>query len=314
MPHTAKKQQLIALVGPTAVGKTNVSLALGRKINAEIISADSRLIYEGMDIGTAKPSAAEQGLLKHHLIDIVKPDDTVSLSKFIKLANAAILDINRRGKTALMVGGTGQYYRAITQGWRSPEVPPNEVLRNVLQSWGEEIGADELHSRLKSIDPKAADNMDAKNLRRVIRALEVIFITGRTFSSQRQQVDVPFDVITLGLIRPRDESYKRIDKRVDEMLAAGFVDEVKSLMDMGYSKELPSFSAIGYRQIAEYIEGGTNLDDAIVEMKRVSRILVRRQANWFKMSDPDIQWFAADESPVDKMLEYIEQSNRNLRS
>jgi len=285
------KFPLILIVGPTAVGKTELAIQLAEKLNGEIISADSRLFYRGMDIGTAKPSPAELARVPHYLIDIVNPDETLSLAVFQEKAKNIIADIHTRGKLPFLVGGTGQYIRAVTQGWTPPEVTADERMRGVLEKLVEERGLNWLHDRLSQIDPESAAKIDARNVRRTIRALEVILTTGRKFSEQRGQSESPYQLITIGLNRPREELYQRVDERIDLMFANGLVDEVKGLLARGYPPTLPSMSAIGYRECVSVAKGLLTVEQAKVEMRRVTRIFVRRQANWFKESDPNIIWF-----------------------
>lgn len=285
------KHPLILIVGPTAVGKTELAIKLAEKFNGEIISADSRLFYKGMDVGTAKPSAEEMNRVPHHLIDIVNPDETLSLAVFQQKATEIIEDIYKRSKLPFLVGGTGQYVRAVTEGWTPPEVTPNPKLRDELEKEKEEHGIYWLHDKLKSLDEEAASKIDARNYRRTIRALEVIFTTGRKFSEQRSKGESPYHLISIGLTRPREELYKRVDERIDLMFANGLLDEVKGLLDKGYSPTLPSMSAIGYRECVSIIKGQMSIEQAKVEMRRVTRIFVRRQSNWFKESDESIKWF-----------------------
>ena len=285
------KHPLILIVGPTAVGKTEISIQLAEHLNGEIISADSRLFYRGMDIGTAKPSPEEQARVPHHLIDIAIPDEILSLAVFQQKAQELIEDIHTRNKIPFLVGGTGQYVRAVTQGWVPPEVKPNEALRNELEQQKEENGIYWLHDKLKSLDPIAAEKIDARNYRRTIRALEVIMTTGRKFSEQRGQSDSPYHLVTIGLTRPREELYQRVDERIELMFANGFIDEVKGLLDKGYSPTLPTMSAIGYRECVSVIKGELTEEQAKVQIRRATRVYVRRQANWFKASDPNIRWF-----------------------
>ena len=285
------KFPLILIVGPTAVGKTELAIQLAEKLNGEIISADSRLFYRGMDIGTAKPSSEELTRVPHYLIDIVNPDETLSLAVFQEKAKNIIADIHTRGKLPFLVGGTGQYIRAVTQGWTPPEVTADERMRGVLEKLVEERGLNWLHDRLSQIDPESAAKIDARNVRRTIRALEVILTTGRKFSEQRGQSESPYQLITIGLNRPREELYQRVDERIDLMFANGLVDEVKGLLARGYPPTLPSMSAIGYRECVSVAKGLLTVEQAKVEMRRVTRIFVRRQANWFKESDPNIMWF-----------------------
>lgn len=304
------KPPLILIVGPTAVGKTEIAIQVAEKLNGEIISADSRLFYRGMDIGTAKPSLEERARVPHFLMDIVDPDETLSLAVFQQKAKELIAEIHNRGHLPFLVGGTGQYIRAVTQGWSPPEVIADERLRDELEKMKVEKGAHWLHARLDQLDPVAAQKIDSRNVRRVIRALEVILTTGRKFSEQRGQSDSPCHLITIGLTRPRVELYQRVDQRIDEMFAKGFVDEVKNLMaaPQGYSPALPSMSAIGYRECARVVKGELTVEQAKVEMRRVTRIFVRRQANWFKESDPNIVWFKVEDGVTEQVEAHIRQS------
>jgi tRNA dimethylallyltransferase len=304
---TTTKPPLILIVGPTAVGKTDLAIQLAERLNGEIISADSRLFYRGMDIGTAKPSREELARVPHYLIDIVNPDETLSLAVFQQKAKEIIADIQARGKLPFLVGGTGQYVRAVTEGWTPPEVTADERLRDVLEKLKEERGLEWLHAKLQILDPEAAAKIDARNVRRTIRALEVILTTGRKFSEQRGQVDSPYQLITIGLTRPRPELYQRVDERIDAMFANGLVDEVKSLLEKGYSPSLPSMSAIGYRECVSVAKGMLTEEQAKVEMRRVTRIFVRRQANWFKESDPNIMWFKVKDGVGKEIESYIRQ-------
>jgi tRNA dimethylallyltransferase len=300
------KSPLILLIGPTAVGKTELAIQLAERLDGEIVSSDSRLFYRGMDIGTAKPSPEERARIRHHLIDVADPDETWSLAVFQQKAAEIIADIHARNKLPFLVGGTGQYARAVTEGWTPPEVEPDEKLREELERMKDEMGADWLHAKLDQLDPLAADNIDPRNVRRTIRALEVILTTGRPFSQQRKQSDSPYDLLTIGLKRPREELYRRIDERIEAMFAAGFLDEVQSLLDQGYSPDLPSMSAIGYREGIRVVKGQLSAEQAKVEMRRATRMFVRRQANWFKESDPAIRWFKAGrENVVEEIAEQI---------
>ncbi len=295
------KAPLIVILGPTAVGKTELSLQLAERLNGEIVSADSRLFYRGMDIGTAKPTPEERARVPHHLVDVVEPDETWSLTVFQKAAHEAIADIHRRGKLPFLVGGTGQYLRAIYEGWLPPAQQPNLRLREVLETWGKALGPQNLHARLAHIDPQAAARIQPNNLRRTVRALEVIFMTGRLFSAQQHRGEPPYRTLLIGLTRPRQELYARIDARIQAMLDMGLVDEVRALLARGYSPELPAMSAIGYKQIAAYLQGAYSLEDAVTLIKRLTRQFVRRQANWFKADDPQIHWFSMDNDPLSQI-------------
>lgn len=303
-----KKPPLTLIVGPTAVGKTELAIQLAEQLNGEIVSADSRLFYRGMDIGTAKPTREEQARVPHHLIDIANPNEILSLAVFQQKAREAIADIHTRSKIPFLVGGTGQYIRAVTEGWNPPEVKPDQRLRDELSKMKEENGEEWLYAKLKNLDAGAASKIDPRNVRRTIRALEVILTTGRKFSEQRGQSESPYHLIPIGLTRPRSELYERVDQRIDLMFANGFLDEVKSLLAKGYSPSLPTMSAIGYRECIRVVNGELSEEQAKAEIRRATRIFVRRQANWFKESDPNIKWFRVEESVELKIESYIRAS------
>ncbi len=296
---------LLILVGPTAVGKTETALQIAERLNAEIISADSRTFYRGMDIGTAKPTAAERARIPHHLIDIADPDERWSLAGFQEAVYTVIDEVHARGKLALLVGGTGQYVHAITQGWVVPPQEPDNGLREALERWAAEIGGERLHAGLAKMDPVAAEHIDWHNVRRTVRALEVVFRTGQRFSDQQKRGHARYRVVQVGLIRPRADLYARIDARIEMMIEAGWVEEVRTLLARGYSPHLPSLSAIGYREINQYLQGEHSLEEAVVLIKRNTRQFVRRQANWFKADDPDIRWFSAGAGVGDEMVNYL---------
>jgi tRNA dimethylallyltransferase len=302
---------LVVIVGPTAVGKTELALQLAERMSGEIVSADSRLFYRGMDIGTAKPTRGERARVPHHLIDMADPDESWSLTVFQQGAQEAITDVHRRGKLPFLVGGTGQYVRAVIEGWQPPVQLPDARLREALEVWAGEIGSSGLHARLATIDPQAAERILPGNLRRTIRALEVIFHTGQRFSTQRHHSASPYSLLQIGLIRPREELYARVDARIQAMLDAGFLDEVRGLLDRGYSAALPTMSAIGYGEMIAYLGGEMSLDEAIAQMKRLTRRFVRRQANWFRENDPEIRWFQAGVASVGEIEAYIRGKDFN---
>ena len=309
-PMPSHKPPLILIVGPTAVGKTELALQLAERLNGEIVSADSRLFYRGMDIGTAKPTREEMERVPHHLVNIADPDQILSLAVFQQMAQNAITDIHNRNKLPFLVGGTGQYVRAVTEGWTPPEVKPDEKLRAELEREKEEKGIYWLHDKLKDLDPQAAEKIDARNYRRTIRALEVIQTTGRKFSEQRGQGDSPYHLTIVGLIRTRVELYARVDQRIDMMFAHGFLMEVKGLLAKGYSPSLPTMSAIGYRECVRIIQGELTEEEAKAEIRRATRVFVRRQANWFKETDPEIMWFKMEEGVVDQIETYIRNATQ----
>jgi tRNA dimethylallyltransferase len=291
MPSHRSFHRIIAIVGPTAVGKTDLSLYLAGKLGGEIISTDSRQFYRGMDIGTAKPSHAEQMKVPHHLIDIADPDQSLSVSIFQQKAREAVNSIQSRGRIPILVGGTGQYVWSLLQGWEIPGKEPDPLLRQALEKWAGEVGAQALHRRLRLLDPLAADRIQYQNVRRTIRALEVILGTGRLFSGQSRKKGDGLAAIVIGISLPREELYMRIDQRIDEMFSRGFIAEVEALLEKGYSENLPTMSAIGYREVIWYLQGRLTLEEVKTLMRRKTRDFVRRQANWFNRVDSEIRWF-----------------------
>jgi tRNA dimethylallyltransferase len=296
---------LVVILGPTASGKTDLSIRLAQEFKGEIISADSRLFYRGMDIGTAKPSLAERAGVPHHLIDVADPDEIWSLAVFQQKANQTIHEVNERGHLAFLVGGTGQFIRAVVEGWRMPAVEPNSLLRSVLSRWADDIGAQAIHARLAVLDPAAAATIDYTNVRRTVRALEVIFSTGRRFSEQKETGHKLYRSLLIGLTCPRPELYQRIDERIYKMIDSGLVNEVRDLLGKGYSPTLPTMSAIGYGEILAYLHDDISLEEAVILMKRRTREFVRRQANWFKADDPDIHWYQSEPNPVQEVAQLI---------
>lgn len=299
------KKPLIIITGPTAVGKTSLSLDLVKELGGEVISADSRLFYRGMDIGTAKPTKEEQGFLKHHLIDVADINNTWSLAVFQSEVYRISHLLWAENKVPFLVGGTGQYVRAIIEGWVIPENKSNERMREIINNWGIEIGAKTLHEKLGIIDPDAAQIIEPNNLRRTIRAFEVIFSTGKRFSSQRKKRRVGFQYKIIGLTRDRVELYKRVDDRIEKMFAEGFVDEVKTILKDGYSSELPALSAIGYKEVIAFLKDEMDMPEVIRLMKKRTREYVRRQANWFKKDDHRIKWFDMNSNVSMDVKEFI---------
>ena len=281
---------VLVIVGPTAVGKTPLAVRLGQTYCGEAVSADSRQIYRYMDIGTAKPTRDEQAALMHHLIDIVDPDEELTLAGYQKRALAAISDVWSRGKLPILVGGTGLYVRALLEGWTVPQVPPDRPFRAHLSEQTQRLGNEWLHARLDAVDPVAAQRIDARNVRRVIRALEVHHHTGRPISELQRKRPPGYRLLKLGLTMPRPLLYQRVDARVDRMIANGLVSEVRELMGRGYHQDLPSMSALGYRQIVQHLHGEVSLEEAVALVKRQTRRFVRQQYNWFRLSDPTICW------------------------
>ena len=302
---SAAEPPLILIVGPTAVGKTALAVRLARAVGGEIVSADSRQVYRGLDIGTAKATPQEQAQVPHHLLDVVDPDQSLGLAQYQALAYAAVEDILQRGRIPFLVGGTGQYVMAVAEGWQVPRVPPDEALRRQLYAQAETEGAAALHARLRALDPVAAGRIDPRNVRRVVRALEVCLRTGRPFSAQQQKSPPPYRLLWIGLTLPRPRLYERIDARVERMLAAGLEEEVRGLVAAGYGFDLPAMSGVGYGQFAPYLAGEISLEEVARRIKRATRRFVRHQANWFRAGDPRIHWFQAEPDPYPAVLDLI---------
>lgn len=285
--------RLVAIVGATATGKTALAIALARACNGEIINADSRQVFRGMDIGTAKPTPEEQAAARHWLIDVAEPTETFTLATFLDLATHAIADIRNRGKLPIVAGGTGQYVWALLEGWSVPRVAPDRELRAELEALAVAKGSDALFAILRAEDPESCERIDARNVRRVIRAIEVTRATGRPFSAWQHKSASAHDARIIGLQLDRAELYRRIDARVDGMIAAGLVDEVKRLNDRGCRCDAPAMSGIGYRQICQHLRGSCTLDDAVARAKTETHRLARMQATWFSAADPRIRWLDA---------------------
>jgi tRNA dimethylallyltransferase len=272
---------LIAIVGPTAAGKTAASIRIASAIAAEIINADSRSFYRGMDIGTAKPSAADRATVPHHLIDLLEPTDPMSLATFQDLVYQLIADIHARGNVPLLVGGTPQYVNAVMEGWEIPRVAPNEEFRLKLEREAERDGVAAIQARLHAVDPDAAEKSGG-NLRRLIRALEVYDATGIPITRLQTKRALPYRTREYELGAPREVLYQRIDDRVDAQIELGLIEEVKRLLDLGVPETAPSFSSIGYRQVLPYIHGETSLAEVRERIKLDSHRLVRQQQTWFR--------------------------------
>jgi len=282
---------VIAIVGPTAVGKSELALHLAQYFPIEIISADSRQVYRYMDIGTNKPSPAERASVPHHVIDVIEPDQDFSLAMYHQLAIEALRAIQQRGKLPLLVGGSGLYVWSLVEGWKIPQVPPDQKRRRQLEARAEQEGSQSLYQELQDIDPTAAAKINPSNTRRIIRALEIYHTLGQ-HPSQLQRKEAPgFPILFIGLTRGRSELYRKIDWRVDKMIQMGLVEEVEHLLKKGYSPSLPSMSGIGYKQIGQFFRGKMTLPQAIDKIKYATHRLARHQYAWFRLSDNRIHWF-----------------------
>ncbi|WP_100373120.1 tRNA (adenosine(37)-N6)-dimethylallyltransferase MiaA [Bacillus sp. FJAT-45037] len=288
------KEKLVVIVGPTAVGKTALSIDLARTFNGEVISGDSMQVYKGMDIGTAKVTKEEQDGIVHHLIDIKDPDESFSVAEFRERCQPIIADIIKRGKLPILVGGTGLYVNAVTYGFEFAESPQDAAYRLTLEQQAKDGGGYALHDQLQKIDPVAASNIHPNNVRRVIRALEVYRVTGELFSNQQteEKQEPLYNLIMIGLTMDRELLYERINKRVDLMVKHGLVDEVKQLHDQGL-RDCQSIQAIGYKELYTYLEGRCSKDEAIEQLKQNSRRYAKRQLTWFK-NKATATWYEVD--------------------
>jgi tRNA dimethylallyltransferase len=278
------------------VGKTALSVRLAAQCDGEIVSADSRQIYRGLDIGADKASPAQRQAIPHHLLDVVNPDEVFTLAEYQAAAYAAIAAIHGRGRLPLLVGGSGLYVHAVLEGLSIPEVPPDAELRSELEAMAAAQGAMALHARLQALDPAGAARIDGRNVRRVVRALEVCLLTGRPVSEVQRAQPPLFRILRLGLTRPRPALYARIDQRVDAMVAGGLLEEVRGLLAAGYAPPLPAMTGVGYRQIVDVLQGRTSLADAVAAIKKQTRRFVHQQSTWFRLDDPRILWFDLEQS------------------
>lgn len=291
MQPKTDKPRLLVLIGPTAVGKTALSLELSRLFQCEIISGDSMQVYRSMDIGTAKLPLEERQGIRHHMIDIFDPDQAFSVAEFQDRCKILIPEIEARGKLPFIVGGTGLYVESVCYGFEFTDSGADEAYRQAQAAYAEQFGAIALHDKLKAVDPDTAQRLHPNDQRRIIRALEIYHLTGERLSEQLsgQSKESPYELCIIGLTMDRQLLYQRIDARVDEMMGQGLVEEVKHLMDQGYSRNLVSMQGLGYKEIAAYLAGEMTLEDAVVLLKRDTRRFAKRQLSWFRHMK-DIHW------------------------
>ena len=283
-------RRLVAIVGPTASGKSRTALELAGRLGGEIVNADSRQVYRGMDIGTAKPSVEDRRAARHHLFDVADPREGFSLALYQQQARAALDAIWARDSFAWLVGGSAQYVWALLEAWRVPNVAPDEALREELSAFAGEHGWEALHARLATVDPLSAERLDGRNLRRVIRALEVFEKTGVPISTSQAKGEPDFEYLLFGVSGPREELYARIDRRVEAMFAGGLMEEVQALLNIGVPPDAPAMSSIGYGETVRYLAGELTLAEAIERTKFETHRLARNQDQWFRKDDPRITW------------------------
>ena len=308
------KKPLIILTGPTAVGKTRLSIALAKKVNGEIISSDSMQVYRYMDIGSAKIKKEEMDGVPHFLVDCLNPDEEFNVVRFQKMAQEAMEDIYARNKIPVLVGGTGFYIQAVTGAIDFTEHGEDDSYRKELEQFAKEQGPEVLHGMLREVDPASADAIHANNVKRVIRALEYYKQTGKPISAHNQEQrekESPYNLAYFVLNDERSKLYQRIDKRIDEMLEEGLIEEVQKLKDMGYHKGMVSMQGLGYKEILSYLDGTWSLEEAVYVLKRDTRHFAKRQITWFKR-EKQVEWFNKpdydynEEKILDAMMHSLE--------
>jgi tRNA dimethylallyltransferase len=302
------KPRIIVICGPTAVGKTAAGVQVARAVDGEIVSADSMQVYRYMDIGTAKPTTAEQAAVRHHLIDVVDPDEPFDAAAYLALGRQALGELIRRSKTPVVVGGTGLYIKALLYGLFRADARDPEV-RARLRAEAQDRGAAALHARLAQSDPQTAARLHPNDTVRILRALEVFIVTGRPISALQREhrfQDAPFRALTLGLSLDRKALYRRIDRRVEAMLSAGLEEEVRGLLARGYGPQLKPMQSIGYSHLAAFIAGRIDRAECMRTLQRDTRRFAKRQLTWFR-ADPGILWMSPD-----RMVELVQRSSEFL--
>lgn len=305
------KQKLLVIIGPTAVGKTKLSIELAKKYNGEVISGDSMQIYREMDIGTAKIKTEEMEGVPHHLIDIKEPDESFSVAEFQQLVRTKINEIASKGKLPIIVGGTGLYIQSVIYDYQFSEATADDAFRMELEERAKVIGNEALHEELTRLDPASAAQIHPNNVRRVIRALEIFHCTGKMMSEyqKEQEPDLLYQTALIGLTMEREKLYERINLRVELMMDDGLLDEVRRLYDSGL-RDCQSIQAIGYKEVYEFFEGKVSLDVAVENLKQNSRRYAKRQLTWFR-NKMDVQWFDMTDVPnlskkITEISQYVE--------
>ncbi|MBP2632554.1 MAG: tRNA dimethylallyltransferase [Firmicutes bacterium] len=302
--QTNNMERLIGIIGPTAVGKTNLGIELAKRLDTEIISGDSMLVYHGFDIGTAKPSLEEQAGIVHHLIDVLEPTEEFNVTKFKELASQQISSINQRGKIPILVGGTGLYVKSLVEDYQFNETPGDEAFRMELEKLASVHGKEYVHAMLQKVDPKSAERLHVNDFRRVIRALEVYHIGGENISQEKKVDTLGFEAKIIGLTMERNKLYERINKRVDLMIEAGLVKEVEGLLNQGVAPDCQAMKGIGYKEILAYLQGEVSLDFAIDTLKKSTRHFAKRQLTWFRKM-PYIEWYDVDCVGFENIMENV---------
>lgn len=312
------KIKLVVIVGPTAIGKTSTSIELAKELNGEIVSADSMQIYRYMDIGTAKPNMSERQGIPHYMMDIIEPDESFNVAIYQKRAKAAIDCIYKKGKLPFLVGGSGLYVNSIVYPLDFTTATEDHELRAELYKKVEEKGNYYLHQKLAEIDPTTAKRVHPNDVKRIVRAMEIYCLTGKPMSQHKQNLknaDIPYDLIMIGLYMERSKLYEKINMRVDHMIEQGLIEEVKSLQNMGYGKDLVSMQGLGYKEIIAYLEEEHSLEEAIDILKRDTRRFAKRQLTWFR-KDKRIHWvniedFNWEHNLYEYLIDYIDTQIRN---
>lgn len=305
------KEKLIVILGPTATGKSNIGMLLAEKINSQIISGDSMLIYEGLDIGTAKPNKEELAKVKHHMIDILKPAESFNVADFQVMAAKIIKQINAQNKLPILVGGTGLYIKSLLEGYKFSTAKEDSSLRLELESFAQKFGNEALHKKLNNLSPIMAKDIHPNNVKRVIRAIELAQ-AGENCVPQERQEELVYDTVVFGLTMDRAMLYERINQRVDIMFKTGLVDEVKNILASGVAKDAISLQGIGYKEVVEYLENNISYAECIELVARNTRRFAKRQFTWYKKM-PYINWYDVEKSDniLENMLIKLEE-NFNL--
>jgi tRNA dimethylallyltransferase len=291
------KPDLLVIIGPTGVGKTELSLQLAKEFHGEIISADSMQVYQGMDIGTAKVSDDEQKIVPHHLIDMITPAESFSVQQYQQIVRKKIDEIQARNHLPMLVGGTGLYIESVVYEYQMANATENPTLRQELEQFAESKGNGQLHQRLQKVDSLAAAKLHPNDRRRIIRALEVYEVTGKTLSEQQSRKESPYHVLWIGLTLPREILYQQINQRVDQMITFGLEQEVRQLLASGFEEHHTAMQAIGYKEMIQYLHGHISIEEAIKDIKQGSRRYAKRQLSWFRRIE-EIQWFDKTEADV----------------